>query len=416
MARRKKDVAPTDGPVLPAGLIEQLAAGVRTPEDFYAVFRQFQKALTERVLQAELTHHLGYPPGEARGPDGNARNGTTPKTVLTETGVLPLDIPRDRQSTFTPQFVPKGVRRLPGFDESVIALYARGLTVRELQAYLEERYQVPVSPDLISTVTAEVFEELTAWQGRPLEPVYVAVAFDALRVKIRDEGVVRNKAVYLALGVHPDGRKEVLGLWIAQTEGAAFWHRVFSELQGRGVQDILVALIDGLAGLPEALHTVFPQTQIHRCVVHLVRQSLRYVSWTDRKAVAALLRPIYTAASEPLARAALTAMAASPYAARYPDIVPLWDRHWEGLAPALQYPPEIRRVLYTTNAIESLNSALRKPLKARGHFPNDAAALKLLYLALRNIQQQWKAQPAKEWRAALPHLKLLFGARLPDPL
>jgi transposase-like protein len=416
MARRKKDVAPVDGPVLPAGLIDQLAAAVRSPEDFQAVYRQFQKALTERVLQAELTHHLGYPPGEARSPDGNARNGTTPKTVLTDTGTLALDIPRDRQSTFTPQFVPKGVRRLPGFDESVIALYARGLTVRELQAYLEERYQVPVSPDLISTVTAEVFAELTAWQSRPLEPVYVAVAFDALRVKIRDEGLVQNKAVYLALGVHPDGRKEVLGFWIAQTEGAAFWHRVFSELQSRGVQDILVAMIDGLTGMADALQTVFPDTQVHRCVVHLVRQSLRFVSWKDRKPLAALLRPIYEAPGEEQARTALAAVAASPYAQRYPDVVPLWERHWAGLAPALQYPTQIRRVLYTTNAIESLNSALRKPLKARGHFPNDEAAMKLLYLALRNIQQQWRSNPSKEWRAALPHLKLLFGSRLPDPL
>lgn len=416
MARRKKQATSEHGPTLPAGLIDQLAAGVKSPADFQAIYRQFQKALTERVLQAELTHHLGYPEGAGRTPDGNARNGTTPKTLITDTGTLALAIPRDRQSSFQPQFVPKGVRRLPGFDETVLALYARGLTVRELQAYLEERYQVPVSPDLISTVTAEVLEEVQTWQARPLEPRYIAVAFDALRVKIRDEGVVQNKAVYLALGVQPDGTKEVLGFWIAQTEGAAFWHRVFGELQGRGVEDILIALIDGLTGLPDAVHAVFPQTVIHQCVVHLVRQSLQFVSYADRKALTPLLRAIYQAPSEASARAALAHLATTPLGQRYPQIAPIWERHWERIAPALAYPLAVRRVLYTTNAIESLNSQLRKPLKARGHFPNDEAAAKLLYLALRNIDKKWHAKPAKEWRAALPHLKLLFGDRIPDVL
>ncbi|MBK8059766.1 MAG: IS256 family transposase [Gemmatimonadetes bacterium] len=415
MARRTKQAA-DDGPVLPEGLIDQLAQAVQTPADFQAIYRQFQKALTERVLQAELTQHLGYPEGAGRAPDGNARNGTTPKTITTDTGTLELAIPRDRQSSFQPQFVPKGVRRLPGFDETVLALYARGLTVRELQAYLEERYQVPVSPDLISTVTAEVLEEVQTWQGRPLEPRYIAVAFDALRVKIRDEGLVQNKAVYLALGVQPDGTKEILGFWIAQTEGAAFWHRVFSELQSRGVGDILIALIDGLTGLPEALHAVFPQTVIHQCVVHLVRQSLQYVSYQDRKALVPLLRAIYQAPSETSARAALTHLASTPLGQRYPQIAPIWERHWARIAPALAYPLAVRRVLYTTNAIESLNSQLRKPLKARGHFPNDDAAAKLLYLALRNIQKTWRAKPAQQWRAALPHLKLLFGDRVPNEL
>lgn len=414
MARRRKERPPEEGLVLAAGLIDQLAAGVQTPADFQAIYRQFQKALTERVLQAELTQHLGYPPGTGRAPDGNARNGTTPKTLLTDTGLLDLAIPRDRQSSFQPQFVPKGVRRLPGFDETVLALYARGLTVRELQAYLEERYQVPVSPDLISTVTAEVLEEVQAWQARPLESCYIAVAFDALRVKIRDEGLVQNKAVYLALGVQPDGTKEILGFWIAQTEGAAFWHRVFSELQSRGVADILIALIDGLTGLPEALHAVFPQTVIHQCVVHLVRQSLQYVSYADRKALTPLLRAIYQAPSEASARAALAHLATTPLGQRYPQVAPIWERHWERIAPALAYPLAVRRVLYTTNAIESVNSQLRKPLKARGHFPNDDAAAKLLYLALRNIAKKWHPKPAKEWRAALPHLQVLFGDRMPD--
>lgn len=414
MARRKKTADPTL-PVLPAGLIEQLAAGVKTPADFQQVYRAFQKALTERVLQAELTQHLGYPEREGRGADGNARNGTTPKRITTDTGTLDLAIPRDRLSTFAPQFVPKGVRRLPGFDETVLALYARGLTTRELQAYLEERYQVPVSPDLISTVTNEVLDEVTQWQSRPLEPVYIAVVFDALRVKIRGEGVVQNKAVYLALGVHPDGMKEVLGLWIAQTEGASFWHRVFTELQSRGVHDILVALIDGLAGLPEALQAVFPRTVIHQCVVHLVRQSLQYVGWKERKAVAADLRKVYQAPTEAAARTALEHVRTT-WGARFPQVVPIWERAWDRLTPALLYPLEVRRVLYTTNAIESLNSYLRKPVRTRGHFPNDEAATKLLYLVLQTLGRKWRQRPAKEWQSAVPHLRLLFGDRFPTAI
>lgn len=411
MARRKKTADPTLA-ALPEGLIDQLAAGVKTPADFQQVYRAFQKALTEKVLQAELTHHLGYPEGAGRTPTGNARNGTTPKRITTDTGTLDLAIPRDRHSTFTPQFVPKGVRRLPGFDESVLALYARGLATRELQGYLEERYQVPVSPDLISTVTNEVMEEVTTWQRRPLEPVYLAVVFDALRVKIRGEGVVQNKAVHLALGVLPDGTKEVLGLWIAQTEGASFWHRVFSELRTRGVQDILIAMMDGLVGLPDALAAVFPQATVHQCVVHLVRQSLQYVGWKERKAVAADLRAIYQAPSEPAALAALEHVR-TQWGARFPQIAPIWERAWDRLTPSLLYPLEVRRVLYTTNAIESLNSYLRKPLRTRGHFPSDDAATKLLYLVLRTLGKKWKQRPAKEWQRAIPHLQLLFGDRFP---
>lgn len=412
MARRKRAAAEP----LPAGLtpeiLDQLVAGVQTSADFQLVWRRLQKAMAERVLKAELTHHLGYPEGGERRPDGNARNGFTPKSLLTESGAIALDIPRDRDGSFTPQFVPKGARRLPGFDETVLMLYARGLSTRELQAFLEERYQIPVSPDLISTITSEVLAEVETWQQRPLEATYVAVAFDALRVKIRDEGMVQNKAVYLALGVQLDGTKEVLGFWIAQTEGAAFWHRVFRELQGRGVTDILIALIDGLTGLPDALQTVFPHTVIHQCIVHLVRQSLHYVSWTERKLVAAALRAIYQAPTEAAGRLALQRFAESPLGQRHAPIVAIWERHWERIAPALAYPLEIRRVLYTTNAIESLNMQIRKVIKTRGHFPSDEAAGKLLYLALRNIGKKWKAKPDRYWRAAFPHLKLLFGDRL----
>ncbi|HWE44213.1 MAG TPA: IS256 family transposase [Gemmatimonadaceae bacterium] len=408
MPRRKRE--------LPAGLTEEtldaLVAGVRTQAEFDVMFRGLKQAITERILRAELTEHLGYREGEARPAETtNARNGTTPKTLLTESGALPLEIPRDRESSFAPLFVPKGVRRLPGFDQKVLSLYARGLTVRELQAHLEECYAVPVSADLITAVTDEVRAEVEAWQQRPLEPVYVAVAFDALRLKIRDEGLVQHKAVYLALGTTATGAKDILGCWIAQTEGAAFWQRVMTELQGRGVRDILIALIDGLTGFPAAIAAVFPETVIHQCVVHLVRQSLTHVGWKERKAVAAELRAIYQAPSEAAARAALEAFAASPLGRRHPLIAPLWQRHWERIAPALAYPLPVRRLLYSTNAIESLHRTLRKSLKIRGHFPNDEAASKLLYLALRNAVVHLGAP--KDWKVAMQHITLLFGDRVP---
>lgn len=408
MARRKRE------PLAPAqeAALEALAAEIGTPAELEAVFRQLKRALVERVLQTELTEHLGYPPGGER-PEGtaNARNGTTPKTVLTEEGALPLAIPRDRAGSFAPQLVPTGVRRLPGFDQKVLSLYARGLTVRELQAHLEECYQVPVSPDLISAVTDAVQAEVAAWQQRPLEPVYVAVALDGLRVKIRTEGLVRQQVVHLALGITPSGRKEVLGFWLAAEEGAAFWQRVLSELQGRGVEDILIALIDGLTGFPEAIHAVFPATVVHQCVVHLVRQSLAGVAWQERKAVAAALRAVYQAPSEAAAETALATFAASALGQRHPEIAALWHRHWERITPALAYPLPVRRLVYSTNAIESLHRTLRKSLKVRGHFPSADAAAKLLYLALRNASVRLGAP--KEWRTAMRHVRVLFGDRVP---
>jgi transposase-like protein len=392
--------------------LEALVAGVRTQAEFDVMFRGLKQAITERILRAELTAHLGYPDGAVRPPaTTNARNGTTPKTVLTESGALPLEIPRDRESSFAPAFVPKGVRRLPGFDQKVLSLYARGLTVRELQAHLEECYAVPVSADVITAVTDEVLQEVQAWQQRPLEPVYIAVAFDALRLKIRDEGLVQHKAVYLALGTTASGAKDILGFWIAQTEGAAFWQRVMTELQGRGVRDILIALIDGLTGFPAAIEAVFPATVIHQCVVHLVRQSLTHVSWKDRKRVAAQLRAIYQAPSEAAARTALADVVASPVGRSHPQIAALWHRHWERIAPALAYPLPVRRLLYSTNAIESLHRTLRKSLKIRGHFPTDDAASKLLYLALKNAVV--RLGPARDWRVAMQHITLLFGDRVP---
>ena len=400
-----------EAPEFDPSAVDALLDGRTTMGEMDELFRQMKKVLMERVLAGELTHHLGYGRGDAK-PAGQAnyRNGTTPKTVLTDDGLIPLAIPRDRAGSFEPKLVPKNARRLPKFDQTVLSLYARGMSVRDIQAHLEELYQVGVSPDVISTVTDEVLEEVAAWQQRPLDPCYPVVAFDALRVKIRDEGVVRNKAVYVALGVRTSGQKEILGLWIEQTEGAAFWHRVMTELTNRGVHDILIALIDGLTGFPEAITTVFPQTQIHQCVVHLVRRSLTYVGWADRKQVAAALKLIYRAPTIEAGSQALTEFEHSPWGEKYPTIGPIWRRSWAQVTPAFQYPVPIRRVLSTTNAIESVHMQLRKIIKTRGHFPTDEAATKLLYLALQNLSKKWR-NSSREWLAALPHLALLFGDR-----
>jgi putative transposase len=391
--------------------LDALLGGRTTAPELDELFRQLKKSLMERVLRGELTHHLGYKPGEAK-PEGqtNQRNGHSAKTVLTEDGALPVVIPRDRDGTFEPVLIPKHERRLPRFDQNVISLYARGMTVREIQGHLEELYQVPVSPDVISTVTESVLEEVTAWQQRPLDPCYPVVILDALRVKIRDEGAVRSKAVYVALGVRATGEKEILGLWIEQAEGAAFWHRVLSELANRGVADILIALVDGLSGFPEAIAAVFPQTQVHQCTVHLVRRSLTYVTWKDRKAVAAALRPIYRAPTLAAAEETLADFRQGPWGEKYPTIAPIWERAWPYLVPLFQYPLPVRRVLSTTNAVESVHMQLRKIIKTRGHFPTDEAAMKLLYLALRNVSKKWRNM-AQHWRTALPHLVILFGDR-----
>jgi putative transposase len=391
--------------------VDTLIGDRTTMAEMDELFRQMKKVLMERVLRGELTHHLGYASGEPK-PAGqtNHRNGSTPKTVLTEDGAIPLAIPRDRAGSFVPQLVPKNARRLPKFDQNVLSLYARGMSVRDIRAHLEELYQVDVSPDVISTVTDEVLEEVTAWQQRPLDACYAVVVFDALRVKIRDEGAVRNKAVYLALGVRTNGLKEILGLWVEQTEGAAFWHRVMTELTNRGVRDILIALIDGLAGFPEAITAVFPHTQIHQCVVHLVRRSLTYVSWKDRKMVSAALQPIYRAITEQAASQALTAFEHSDWGAKYPTIASIWRRSWPQLVPVFQYPVPVRRLLSTTNAIESVNRQLRKIIKTRGHFPTDESATKLLYLALRNLSRKWR-YVSEDWLRALPHFVVLFGDR-----
>ena len=416
MPRRKRA---SDDPALkpvPAEILDQFVDdGLLTAQDIEAAMRRFKKALIERALGAELTHHLGYPAGTAK-PDeaGNKRNGSTPKSVLTDDGTVDIDVPRDREGSFEPVLIPKHERRFTGFDEKVLALYARGLPVREIQKFLSEMYAVDVSPDLISTVTDAVVSEITAWQSRPLEPLYPVVFFDALRVKIRDEGVVRSKAIYLALAVLPDGTRDILGLWIEQTEGAKFWLKVFADLKTRGCHDILIAVTDGLKGMPEALESVFPQTTLQTCIVHLIRHSLDYANWRDRKALAGALKPVYTAASADAAAAALDEFAASPLGQRFPTVVASWRRAWTHVVPFFAFPPDVRRLIYTTNALENVHRQLRKIIKTRGHFPNDDAATKLLWLGLRNITLQW-AQRAAGWEAAMNQFRILYDDRFTKP-
>jgi len=379
--------------------------------DIDAATRRLKKALIERMLGGELSHHLGYPVGGAK-PDEitNHRNGTSPKTVVTEDGPVRLDVPRDRDGTFEPVLVPKHARRIPGFDDTVLSLYARGLPVREIQRFLAERYGVDVSPSLITAVTDEILAEVTAWQARPLERMYPVVFFDALRVKIRDEGLVGSKAVYLALGILADGTRDILGLWIAQTEGAKFWLKVFTDLKTRGCEDILIAVTDGLKGMPEALEAAYPQTTLQTCVVHLIRRSLDFASWKDRKALAAALKGIYTATSADAAAGALDTFAAGPWGQRFPTIVSMWRAAWTHIIPFFAYPPEVRRVIYTTNHLESVNARIRKVIKTRGHFPTDEAALKLIWLALRNFTADW-TRPAMHWKPALNEFAVAYGDR-----
>jgi putative transposase len=375
---------------------------------------EIKKALAERMLNAELDQHLqgesASPPEGAAPPSGNHRNGYSKKTVLTDTGAVELDIPRDRHGTFEPQLIAKYQRRFPGFDDKIVSMYARGMSVRDIQGHLRELYGIEASPQLISTVTDAVLDEVGRWQQRPLDALYAVVFFDALRVKMRDEGTVRNKAVYLAVGVSPDGRKDVLGLWIEQTEGAKFWLRVMTELKNRGVNDILIAVVDGLKGFPDAITAVFPQTQIQTCIVHLLRTSMDYAGWKDRKPIATALKTVYRAVDATAAAAALADFEDGPWGRKYPAIVASWRRSWAEVIPFLSYPQEVRRVIYTTNAIESLNSTVRRSVRARGHFPSEDAAIKLIWLTLREVTKNWK-MPAREWHAAKAQFGLVFGER-----
>jgi putative transposase len=397
-------------PKIPDELIDQFVSGPMTGEAVNAASLAFKKALIERAMGAELAHHLGQPAGAAPDSAANKRNGRSAKTVLTGEGPVRIEVPRDRDGSFEPILIPKHERRFTGFDDHIIAMYARGMTMREIQGFLRESYGTEVSPEFISSVTEAVMAEVTAWQSRPLEPMYPVVFFDALRVKIREDAVVRNKAIYLALGVQRDGSRDILGLWIEGTEGAKFWMKVFNDLKTRGVQDILIAVTDGLKGMPEALGTVFVATTLQTCIVHLIRNSLDYASWKDRKTLAAAIRPIYTATNADVAQAELDAFEAGPWGQKFPTVVASWRRAWAHVIPFFAFPPEIRKVIYTTNAIESVNARLRKIIKSRGHFPSDEAASKLIWLALRNITADW-GRAAKDWKNAMNQFAILYEDR-----
>ncbi len=396
-------------------LIDQLLAGYSKPEDLTGkdgILKQLTARLVERALQGEMTEHLGYERHDPKGRGAaNSRNGTSSKTLTTDHGPVEIEVPRDRDASFEPHLVKKRQTRFTGFDEKILGMYARGMTVRDIQAHLEDIYSVDVSPDLISRVTSAVTEDVAAWQNRPLDAVYPIVYLDALMVKVRDQGVVRNKAVYIALGVTMAGSKEVLGLWIEQSEGAKFWLKVVNELKTRGVRDILIACCDGLKGFPEAIEAAFPSTVVQTCIVHMIRNSLRFVSYKDRKAVAKDLRPVYAAASREDAAVALDAFEAK-WARRYPMIAASWRSNWERGVPFLDFPPDVRRVIYTTNAIESLNSSLRKLLHYRGHFPTDEAVFKLLYLALTNLEKKWE-RSIRDWNNVLGQFSIFFKDRIP---
>ena len=389
--------------------LDELLAG----QDAKTVFEQdglldeLKKALAERILNTEMDVHLDR---EAEQAAGNHRNGVSPKTVLTDGGKLELAIPRDRQGRFEPALIAKYQRRFPGFDQKIIALYARGMTTRDIQAHLRELYGIEISPELVSAVTDAVLDEVSAWQARPLEPVYAIVFFDCLRIKIRDEGAVKNKAVYLAIGMRCSGHKEVLGIWIEQTEGAKFWLRVMTEIRNRGTHDVLIAVVDGLKGFPEAINAVFPDALVQTCIVHLIRYSMQFASWKERKAIAGALKPIYGAESAGAAATRLDEFAVGAWGQKYPAIAQSWRRNWEQVIPFFAFPAAVRRIIYTTNAIESLHSEVRKAVRGRGHFPSDEAATKLIWLALRNITAKWKNPPI-QWHAAKAQFAIQFEDR-----
>ena len=401
---------------VPKELIDGLLADYKKPEDLIGengLLKQLTKMLVERALDAEMAEHLGHGKNEpVTNMNGNARNGKSKKTLKGEFGELPIEIPRDRQGSFEPQLIPKHQTRWSGFDDKILSLYARGMTVREIQSHLEEMYGTEVSPTLISSVTDAVMDEVKAWQSRPLDSIYPIVYLDCIHAKVRDSGVVRAKAVYLAIGIDMTGNKEVLGLWIAQTEGAKFWLQVVTELKNRGLQDIFIACVDGLKGFPEAIETIYPKTKVQLCIVHMVRHSLNYVSWKMRKEVAADLRAIYASGTVDQASAALDAFE-ERWGKDYPSIAQSWRRNWSRITPFFDYPPEIRRVIYTTNAIESVNMSLRKITKNRGSFPSDESLIKLFYLVLRNISQKW-SMPIRDWKAALNRFSIEFEDRVPQ--
>lgn len=405
MAEKKKEVD---------AMLDRLLEG-KSPEEVIGaggLLEDLTKRLLERALEGELTDHLGYGKHETEGRNGgNSRNGRTRKRVKTDRAEVEIEVPRDRDGDFEPRLVAKGQRRLPGFDEKVIALYARGLTTREIQGHLKELYKVEVSPSLISTVTDAVLDDVKAWQSRPLDAVYPIVYMDAIHVKMRASGHVQTQAVYLALGLTLEGEKELLGMWVGEAEGAKFWLSVLTELKNRGVEDMLIAAVDGLTGFPDAIESVFPRTQVQLCIVHMVRGSLKYVSWKERRAVAQGLREIYQAPTVEAAERALTAFE-ERWDGRFPMISRKWRVNWANLTTYFDYPPEIRKVMYTTNAIESVNAQLRKVTKKRGAFPGPDAVRKVLYLAMLKASERW-TRPVQDWPAALNYFALVFPDRIP---
>ena len=395
-------------------LIDQLLEGCDSPEDILGeagLLKQLTKKVAERALSAEMEQHLGYAKHAAEGRNsGNSRNGKSSKKVRSVHGEIALDIPRDRSGSFEPKLIKKGEKQLNGFDDRIISLYARGMTTRDIQAHFEESYGVEVSPTFISQVTSEVLDEVKQWQQRPLDALYPVVYLDCLVVRSRDSGAVQNKSVYLALGINTDGEKELLGLWMAQTEGAKFWLSVMNELKNRGVQDIFIACCDGLKGFPEAIEAVFPKTQVQLCIVHQIRHSLRYVNWKQRKVIAADLKRIYGAATLAEAELALAEFA-EKWDDQHPTISLSWRNNWERLSVFFDYPPEIRKVIYTTNAIESLNASLRKITKTRRSFPTDDSVMKILYLALHQISKKW-TMPIRDWKAAVSQFMIMYSDRV----
>ncbi len=400
---------------IPDDMLDALMKNYKNPEDLIGetgLLKQLTKQLLERAMQAEMTEHLGYEKNDpARKKTNNTRNGSYPKRVKGEFGNLDIEVPRDRDSSFDPVILPKGQSRFTGFDDKIIALYARGMTTRDIQAHLEEIYGVDISPTLVSQVTKAVQEEVVLWQNRPLDEVWPIVYLDAIRIKVRHDNRVINKAVYLAVGVNLDGLKEVLGMWTAENEGAKFWLQVVTELKNRGVKDIFIACVDGLKGFPEAIETVFPDTQVQLCIVHMVRHSLNYVSWKQRKEVAADLKTIYQAPTVEEAEFQLDQFE-EKWNDSHPAIGKSWRNNWERITPLFSYPPDIRKAIYTTNAIESVNMSLRKVTKTRGSFPNDEAMIRLLYLALQNIEKKW-TMPIRKWRSALNQFSIIFEDRMP---
>ncbi len=402
--------------VIKEEVLEELLKDYKNPQDLLGkegLLKELTKRLLEKAMDSELTHHLGYEKYSPAGKkSGNSRNGKSSKKIKGDFGEIPIEVPRDRNGDFNPQIIPKHQTRFDGFDDKIISMYARGMTTRDIQDHLQEIYGVEISADLVSTVTDAVLTDVKEWQSRPLDEVYPVLYLDATIVKVRSEGRVINKSAYLAIGIKIDGLKDVLGIWLEQSEGAKFWLKIMMELKNRGVRDIFIACVDGLKGFPEAIEATFPQAEVQLCIVHLIRGSLRFVSWKDRKAVAGDLKTIYQAATEEQAQANLERFT-QKWDGRYPTISRSWGANWQRIIPFFAYPEEIRRIIYTTNAIESLNNTLKKTIKNRASFPNDEAAIKLLYLSLKNIQKKW-TMPARFWGKALNQFAILYGNRLPQ--